>query len=305
MINLDQPEVQFAIHATRRAALLVRQVQRELVLPALAKEDRSPVTVADFTVQALVAGLLERAFPGDALVGEETADALRQPEGSEMLAQVTAYVRQELPGATPEQVCDWIDRGQGQPGIRYWVLDPVDGTKGFLRGGQYAVALALLENHQVQLGLLGCPNLAGGWKEAHDGAGTLAVAQRGGGTWISSLDGETTAAAMSFSERRSRRKPTCGRYALLRSLRGLHTNTGILDRLAEQRTSPPPYGWTARPVQHPGCRAERSDPACPPDDQPGSEKRSGILLLALVLEEAGGQASDLDGKPLTSARGAS
>ena len=41
-----------------------------------------------------------------------------------------------------------------------WCLDPIDGTKGFLRkNGQYAVCLALLVNAQVQLGVIGCPNL--------------------------------------------------------------------------------------------------------------------------------------------------
>lgn len=46
----------------------------------------------------------------------------------------------------------------GGPTGRHWVLDPVDGTLGFVRGDQYAVALALIENGKVVLGVLGCPN---------------------------------------------------------------------------------------------------------------------------------------------------
>ena len=42
---------------------------------------------------------------------------------------------------------------------RYWTLDPIDGTKGFLRGDQYAVALGLIDDGEVILGVLGCPNL--------------------------------------------------------------------------------------------------------------------------------------------------
>jgi 3'(2'), 5'-bisphosphate nucleotidase len=34
----------------------------------------------------------------------------------------------------------------GGPHGRHWTLDPVDGTKGFLRGGQYAICLALIED---------------------------------------------------------------------------------------------------------------------------------------------------------------
>jgi len=40
-----------------------------------------------------------------------------------------------------------------------WTLDPIDGTKGFLRGGQYAVCLALIIDARVELGVIGCPNL--------------------------------------------------------------------------------------------------------------------------------------------------
>lgn len=44
-------------------------------------------------------------------------------------------------------------------GTGMWTLDPIDGTKGFLRGGQYAVCLALLIDARVELGVIGCPNL--------------------------------------------------------------------------------------------------------------------------------------------------
>ena len=43
---------------------------------------------------------------------------------------------------------------------RFWTLDPIDGTKGFLRGDQYAIALALVEDGEVVLGALGCPEPA-------------------------------------------------------------------------------------------------------------------------------------------------
>lgn len=54
-----------------------------------------------------------------------------------------------------------IDAGSSAGGDkgRIWALDPVDGTKGFLRGGQYAVCLALIVDGDVKVGVLGCPNL--------------------------------------------------------------------------------------------------------------------------------------------------
>ena len=57
-------------------------------------------------------------------------------------------------------VLDWISVGASAGASdRYWTLDPIDGTKGFLRGDQYAIALGLIEDGEVILGVLGCPNL--------------------------------------------------------------------------------------------------------------------------------------------------
>ncbi|XP_039017018.1 PAP-specific phosphatase HAL2-like [Hibiscus syriacus] len=58
------------------------------------------------------------------------------------------------------QILEAINRcnSTGGPTGTHWVLDPVDGTLGFVRGDQYAVALALIEDGKVVLGVLGCPN---------------------------------------------------------------------------------------------------------------------------------------------------
>ena len=48
MLDLNKEEISFAINAVRSAATLVKQVQSELVSTKLTKDDRSPVTVADY-----------------------------------------------------------------------------------------------------------------------------------------------------------------------------------------------------------------------------------------------------------------
>jgi 3'(2'), 5'-bisphosphate nucleotidase len=155
-----QTEREQALEAVVRAARLCRQVQSEMVRPlASQKPDRSPVTVADYGSQAIVCRSLAAAFPGDPVVAEETAEALRHPDQGEMLGHVTRYVRKVLSGAAPADICDWIDRGQAAPAARFWTLDPIDGTKGFLRGDQYAIALALIVGGRLQVGALACPNL--------------------------------------------------------------------------------------------------------------------------------------------------
>ena len=122
MIDLTQPEVQFAMQAVRKASQLVRQVQQTMVTPALTKDDRSPVTVADFASQAIVGRLLSQSFPKDLLVAEEDSADLRKPEAAELLSRVSDYVSQAVPGANSNQVCQWIDFGRADSGQA--LLDP-------------------------------------------------------------------------------------------------------------------------------------------------------------------------------------
>src|SRR5690348_9604877 len=85
-----------AMRAVAEAVGLARAVEREVATGALAKDDASPVTLADFSVQALVAARLGRDFPADPLVAEEDASRLRDvPELSSRVADV---VRQIDPG---------------------------------------------------------------------------------------------------------------------------------------------------------------------------------------------------------------
>src|SRR5882724_5204907 len=157
---LQSQETKFAIAAVREACALIRDVQRRLVTQALTKSDRSPVTVADFAAQAIIAQRFAGERADDVLVGEEDAGDLRSEASRATLEHVTRFVGERVPGTTGDAVCTWIDRGRAEPTARFWTLDPVDGTKGFLRGEQYAVALALIVDGQVPVSVLGCPGLS-------------------------------------------------------------------------------------------------------------------------------------------------
>ena len=66
---------------------------------------------------------------------------------------------------TSDEILRLIDRGTHEPEKameKFWTLDPIDGTRGFLAGRQYAIALALIADGEVVLGVLGCPELAFG-----------------------------------------------------------------------------------------------------------------------------------------------
>jgi len=151
-----------ATDAVRAAARVCRAVQSRLVRPeTLEKKDKSPVTVADFASQAIVCSRLVERRADDRIVGEENASELREDAQSVLRDAVVEHVGRELGREVDaEGVLAWIDLGAAAAdGARYWTLDPIDGTKGFLRGEQYAVALGLIEDGEVVLGVLGCPNL--------------------------------------------------------------------------------------------------------------------------------------------------
>ncbi len=170
-----------AIAAVEMASRLCADVQLRLVGSiTLAKGDKSPVTVADFGAQAIVNHHLGMLFPHDPIIGEEDAAELRKPENAALTAKVLAAIREIIPTMSEQSALSAIDRGNSMGGRegRYWTLDPVDGTKGFLRHGQYAVALSLIQDGEVQLGVLGCPNLA---LDRGNGAGSIFVATKGGG----------------------------------------------------------------------------------------------------------------------------
>jgi len=180
-----------AIEAVEKASRLCRAVQGNLVDEAsMDKKDKSPVTVADFGAQAVVTHVLRGVFPDLPLVGEEDAAELREADNAGLTEKVVANVNEILPGLASDVVLDLIDYGtyEGGPSGRHWTLDPIDGTKGFLRLDQYAVALALIEDGEVVLGVLGCPNLPLDAADPDGAKGCLFVAVKGEGAFARPLD---------------------------------------------------------------------------------------------------------------------
>ena len=297
MYSLLNDETQFALHAVRQACQLVKQVQAEMVSPALLKEDRSPVTVADFASQAVVGHLLASAFPDDPLVAEEDSLALRQSGERHTLDQVVHFVSYAQPQATPERVCAWIDRGAGEPAHRFWTLDPIDGTKGFLRGDQYAVALALVMEGQVQIGVVGCPNLVDGYRPELGGPGSLAVAVRGEGAWVSSLDEKVE----QLHALRASRNSAPAQARLLRFFESGHTNVSQVDQLADSlgvEAEPVRMDSQAKYLLLAAGAGELYLRLLSPKQPDYREKIWDQAAGSLLVEEAGGQVTDLDGNPL-------
>ena len=193
-----QRELTVALQAVQQAAIACRAVQSAINTESHAKQDNSPVTVADYASQALICRQLRDSFPADQVIGEEGAAELRTTESAAFLDRVVMECSSAGATGSADEVCGWIDHGSASHySPRFWTLDPIDGTKGFLRREQYAIALALIVDGVIEIGVLGCPNLPLPGTEA--GTGTLAWAVRGHGAWMQPLIAENRSGVESAS----------------------------------------------------------------------------------------------------------
>ncbi len=284
-----------AVAAVREAARLCIDVQKSRVT-SLEKADRSPVTVADFGSQALVCRRVKAAFPHDPIVAEEDASALRHTGQTAMRKIVCKFVRAYAP-TDEDTLCDWIDAGNGAVAKRFWTLDPIDGTKGFLRGDQYAVALALVDRGEVKVAALACPALPVDMDELAGDRGVLFVAVRGEGTQARPLargdavDTHIAAPAWRFAESVEASHGDRDAHRAVARAVGIESPSLRMDSQAK-------YGAVARGDA--ALYVRLPSPKYPDYRENIWDHAAG----ALVVEEAGGRVSDMFGKPLNFASAA-
>ena len=294
-------EFAFALPAVRQAMRVCEHVRARLdaATDAVAKSDDSPVTLADLACQAVIAHLLRQVFPSDPLVGEEDTDVFDGPDGQTLLSRVTELVQTELPSLGTAEVLAAIGSGraEGGPKGRFWTLDPIDGTKGFLRGDQYAVALALIEQGVVSFGLLGCPNLPTADGRAR---GCLFAAARGQGARV--WEGTEHVPRSIRVARTGVDDLTSLRMA--ESFESGHSSHSHAERIAARLglTHPPlrmdsqaKYGLVARGEAGIYMRL----PTKPGYQEKIWDHAAGVI----VVEEAGGTVTDVAGAPLDFGRG--
>lgn len=179
-IPLDHPyhrELLVASLAVKRASNLTKKLSDSIVTTQTSgtetKADKSPVTIGDYASQAIINHAIKLNFPTDEIVGEEDSETLQESteEAKRLSLKILDIILEEQKKADSEilgnlydlpSIYKSIDMGNSKGGSkgRFWALDPIDGTKGFLRGDQFAVCLALIEDGKVVLGVIGCPNLS-------------------------------------------------------------------------------------------------------------------------------------------------
>lgn len=298
-IMVTDEEVRIGKDAVRKACAIASKVAQGLSKDeTMTKEDRSPVTIADFAAQAVIIHEVKRAFPEDRVVGEEDAADLGQNEP--LLRKVWELVKPAESMRDARQMLDAIDAGGYAGGAkgRMWALDPIDGTKGFLRGGQYAICLALIVDSEVRLGLIGCPNLsvqADGSSEL----GVLFTAVKGSGSFQEPLSGACNAIPIHM-----RQVKETAHASFCESVEAGHSAHGdqaeIAKELGIQKAS------VRMDSQAKYCSIARGDsdiylrlPVSLQYEEKIWDHASGNLLV----EEAGGRVTDMYGAPLDFGQG--
>ena len=296
-----------AVRCVADACRVARAVQHDLAsVQEVLKDDRSPVTVADYAVQAVVALALAESDADTPMVGEEDADGLRGPDRRPLLEQVLAAVRRVRPDATAEMVLTAIGRGDHDAtGPRFWTLDPVDGTKGFLRNQQYAIALALVEGGRPTVGVLGCPNLSASptdSPEAVSADGSLFVATLGGGTMLypaadpAAEPHPVQAATAAASPAHNRERPP---IRICESVEKAHSNQSDSARIvAELGGDPTPVRLDSQ-CKYAVVARGQADAYLRLPTRPGYVERIWDHAAGmLVASEAGARVTDVTGRPL-------
>lgn len=160
--------------AVRQAADLTRRVQ-QIHLVHSEKAGREPVTIADYGSQAILCRAISIAYPDDAVLAEEHASQFSELLPDAQRAEIVRLVSDVLGEKVSEaQVTAWLDHGSGRDAERRWVIDPIDGTKGFIAMRRYSIAVGLLDGGLPVAGVLGSPGYP-----TPDGKGLLFYAQRG------------------------------------------------------------------------------------------------------------------------------
>ena len=288
-------ELKVGLAAVRAASVVCQHVQAQITPDVLEKRDRSPVTVADFASQAAVCRIVGDAFPDNPIIAEEDSAFLREPDNAAFLASVQKELSAVIDDPSTEQVLGWIDRGgASESSSRFWTLDPIDGTKGFLRGEQYAVSLALIVDGQIQVGILGCPNLStvDAWDHRK---GALFSAIRGSGAELRPLDDpEVSPQTVRVS---STATPPAAR--MCESVESGHSSHGHSQQIAER------LGMSGDPVRLDSqakyavvARGEADMYLRLPTRKGYREKIWDHAGGVLVVVEAGGTVTDVRGRPL-------
>jgi 3'(2'), 5'-bisphosphate nucleotidase len=235
-MNLENLIPDVCAIAQRAAAAILDVYESEFAVEH--KDDRSPLTAADLAAHRTIVDGLRTLTPEWPILSEESA------------------------------AISWDERRQWS---RYWLVDPLDGTREFVkRNGEFTVNIALIDAERPVLGVVQVPV-----------TGSIAWAWRDGGAWMSAAQGEA---------RQCRTRPRMDPLVVAGSRsHGDPRLLGMLQHVGAHEIIP--LGSSLKFLRIAAAEADlyvRLGPTSEWD----------TAAAQCVLEEAGGAVIDLQGNPL-------
>lgn len=137
------PEINAAINILKPAIDISLVGQEKLRKADIeTKNDGTVVSIVDFACQSVIMDGLKKNFPKDSVLGEEDVRKI----DDKFLNHVKSLLPDDI---DPVSTCSSAITKISDKDERTWVIDPIDGTYGFVNGGNFAIAMALLVNRHV------------------------------------------------------------------------------------------------------------------------------------------------------------
>ncbi|PVV00310.1 hypothetical protein BB560_005315 [Smittium megazygosporum] len=249
------------------------------VLDAISQNEKVDFSVSYYQMERLVA-----------IRAVETASKVCRRVMKTLVSADTIIKKDKSP------ILDSIDRGNYAGGSkgRHWTLDPIDGTLGFLRKEQYAICLALIEDGEVKVGVIGCPNLKYSSETGDSEPGTLFVAVKGQGAFQRGLDTFKDETRISVSK-----CDNTSNAAFTESVEASHSSHSTAEKISNLlNISKPPVRVDSQCKYGIIARGEADIYLRIPTSSTYSEKIWDHAAGTLLVQEAGGVVTDVNGKTL-------
>ena len=151
-------ELRHALDAAEKSRRFLNFLKSESIHTApFYKIDNTPVTLADYGSQIIILFQLINQFSLDSFISEENLSELYKHK-KQQVTEICKLVRYIFPEINIKDILSHESKVHPY-GKRVWVIDPLDGTKGFIYNRQFSVAIALIENNKIKLGILACPKI--------------------------------------------------------------------------------------------------------------------------------------------------
>ncbi|MGJ3239388.1 MAG: inositol monophosphatase family protein [Anaerolineae bacterium] len=290
------------IVAVRQATILCREVQhnslRSINKMNSTTNDSEPVTIADYGSQVIIGRALAEHFPDDAVLAEEAGAQFLELTTDKQKAEIISLLTTIFDfNVTQDEIVRWLDQGMAQAGSeRVWIIDPIDGTKGFVGMRHYAIGVGIVEKGQPTGAIVAAPGYGDG-VSGDDDEGALFYIKDGiayqepmTGGKAQQLHVSDRTESLRIVQSYEKQHASKSRMAIVRE------KAGMADAQISELDSMEKYALVANGDADVYLRLPNLDSTRPHliwDHAPG---------VALVLA-AGGQATDITGEPLDFSQG--